>query len=156
MTSSRIRLWLTVTMFVVVMVFILYYTSMTDRGVIYGLKAGFLRSLRLEVFWEDGLGLPPDRADSIFHGFAYFLLAVSSILLLRRFMQEKYVAFAAVLFLLLFATFDELHQNLIAERQASLIDFATDIVGASWAFAGYFLMQHWRRRGKVPLTRNDN
>ncbi|MEW6652602.1 MAG: VanZ family protein [Bacteroidota bacterium] len=86
-----------------------------------------------------------DTQDKLEHFFAYFILGVLLVLTLH--FQNKYIAlkqrplFFSIIFLILYAAFDEIHQYFIPGRYADVLDWAADVLGglAAVLFVKMFL-----------------
>ena len=98
-------------------------------AVIYGVLIIIISSIH-------GLSLPPVKIialDKIVHFFEYALFAV---LIFRSFsnlspaIKDRIVIFLTMLFITIFAVFDEIYQNYIPGRHSDPFDFLFDIMGA--------------------------
>ncbi|MEW5925772.1 MAG: VanZ family protein [Candidatus Zixiibacteriota bacterium] len=83
-----------------------------------------------------GLGLPPVKniaLDKLIHFIEYALFAV---LIFRSFshlspaLRDRIVVFLTMLFITLFAVFDEIYQSYVPGRHSDPFDFLFDIMGA--------------------------
>ncbi|MDO8844807.1 MAG: VanZ family protein [Methylicorpusculum sp.] len=72
-----------------------------------------------------------DHQDKLYHGGAYFIMAILTWRLFRHFTAKPWlIGILAFIFCSLFGLSDEWHQSFVAGRYADLADWLADSVGA--------------------------
>jgi hypothetical protein len=76
-----------------------------------------------------------------YHFGIFFVLAFLSIIAFSRGGKEREFVVVAILFSMLYAVTDEVHQLLVFARSADPLDFVTDAVGIFVAMGVYFISE---------------
>jgi len=122
------------------------------RFLIYHLPAILYAALIIYVSSIKNLS-PPDislfKYDKLIHFLEYAIFAFLVFRSFRNLMPPerfKYVAYLSVLFLVVFAVFDEYFQSKIPGRQSDILDVISDILGGFLLI----LILHFRHKKSLP------
>lgn len=82
--------------------------------------------------------------DKLFHAVAYALLAFLSVIYFNyRFVVYRNAVLAAFVFCAIYGASDEWHQSFINGREADVLDWLADCIGATVMLFGYKAYRAW-------------